>query len=434
MRVAVALLLLALLAPAASARTLEPISTYTREGADVRRGVLALGGNARGVLRFDLRAVRRRIARAELHLAVSSFERVGSVVARSRAGAEMGRASLPGRGSQLAIDVTRFARRGRTLTVVLRRAGATRLVRPRLVLRGSSTPAQLPPLTFSRPPDGTVAVGAAGDVACSPRTTGWNRGSGTWTDCRQALVADMLGAGNLDAVFALGDLQYPRGDLADFRSGYGASWGRLLPITHPVVGNHEYEDGSGAAGYWDYFGAAAGTRGQGWYSFDLGAWHVVALNTNCEFVGCRAGSAQEQWLRADLAAHPTRCTLAIMHHPRFTSGPNENGLAGFPQVSPLWDALHQAGVELAIASHMHNYERFPALDSAGNRTPTGIASFVVGTGGRNLAEVFERHGESEAYSGRSFGYLRLELRPDGYDWQFAAEPRSFTDSGSAPCH
>jgi hypothetical protein len=425
---------LAILAPAAPAKTLTPVSLYTRDGAQVLENDLRLGGRARGVIRFDLRKLERKVRRAELHLDIVAFSKVGPVVARAPGGDEMGRASLPGRGSRIAIDVTKFARRGRTLTVLLRRSGATSVARPRLVLRGSSSPASLPPITFSEPPEGAVAVGAAGDVACSPRTTGWNRGAGTWTDCRQALTADMLAAGSLDAVFALGDLQYPRGDLADFRAGYGATWGRFLAMTRPIVGNHEYEDSSGAAGYWDYFGAAAGNRGEGWYSLDLGAWHVVALNTNCEVVACTPGSAQEQWLRADLAANPGRCTLAIMHHPRFTSGPNENGLAGFPEIAPLWDALHQAGVEVALAAHMHNYERFPAMDSAGNRTATGIASFVVGTGGRNLAEVFDRHAESEAYSARAFGYLRLVLRPGGYDWQFVAEPRSFTDQGSANCH
>lgn len=414
----------ALLAGAADARTMRPT------GPD---RALRMDATSGAVVRFDLRGVRRPVRRAELRLEVTRYTDPGDLVARTASGAELGRASLPGRGRVVSIDVTGAVRRGRVFTAVLRRTQATTVRTARLVLRDRSVPPRRTPPAFGPAPPGSVAVGAAGDVACSPRTTGYNRGRGTWTDCREAMVAGLLGAGSLDAVFALGDLQYPRAELADFQSAYGTTWGQFLPITRPVIGNHEYET-PGAAGYWDYFGPAAGTRGEGWYSFDLGAWHVVALNTNCELVGCEPGSAQEQWLRADLAANPARCTLAITHEPLFTSGPNRHGLAGFPEVAPLWEALQQAGAEVWLAGHMHNYERFPAMTADGTVTPVGLASFVVGTGGRNLSDAFERHPASAAYTARDFGYLRLVLRPAGYDWNFVAEPgRRFGDRGSADC-
>ncbi|HEU5321805.1 MAG TPA: metallophosphoesterase, partial [Methylomirabilota bacterium] len=209
--------------------------------------------------------------------------------------------------------------------------------------------------------------------------------------------------------------------------------GRHKGRTRPAVGNHEYGT-PGAAGYFDYFGAAAGGPGKGWYGYDLGAWHVIALNSNCaQAGGCHAGSEQERWLRADLAAHPAECTLAYMHHPRFSSG-NQHG--GSPGVEPLWRALHDHGAEMVLAGHDHDYERFAPQTPGGALDPKrGVRQFVVGTGGRSLRKFGPPKPNSEARDNTALGVLHLRLRDGSYDWRFVAEPgKSFTDSGSDRCH
>src|SRR4029079_18194995 len=183
-----------------------------------------------------------------------------------------------------------------------------------------------------------------------------------------------------DAVLLLGDNQYECGEPRDYEAFFDQSWGDLKPRLHPVVGHHEYgvdEEpndpcyglAKGAPGYWAYFGDAAtplepGCRLDcaGYYSFDLGAWHLIALNAVCNRVGgCEAGSPQEQWLRADLAAHPSPCTLAYLHNPRFSSGQDGDDR----DMQPLWEALAEAGADVVVAAHEHHYERFTPLDPAG---------------------------------------------------------------------
>jgi len=163
-------------------------------------------------------------------------------------------------------------------------------------------------------------VAAVGDIACDPANPSYNGGDGTATACRMKATSDLLVGGGWSAVLLLGDNQYEDGALARYQASYDPTWGRVKGLTYPAPGNHEYGT-PGAAGYFAYFGAAAGDPARGYYSFDLGAWHLVVLNSNCAAVsGCGPGSAQEQWLAADLAAHPGRCTLAYWHHPRFSSG------------------------------------------------------------------------------------------------------------------
>ena len=169
-------------------------------------------------------------------------------------------------------------------------------------------------------PERAAKIAAAGDIACDADDVGFNGGAGTRIACRMAATSDLLVGAGLDAVLPLGDLQYGGARLSQFQRGYHLSWGRVKGISRPVVGNHEYET-KGAAGYFAYFGAAAGPRGKGYYSYDLGAWHVIALNSNCAAVGgCKAGSPQERWLRSDLAANRNRCALAYWHHPRSPPG------------------------------------------------------------------------------------------------------------------
>lgn len=211
------------------------------------------------------------------------------------------------------------------------------------------------------PPAGAAAdVVAAGDIACDPASSSFNGGAGTSSSCKQGATSDLILSLAPDAVLTLGDNQYEDGALTKYNQSYHPSWGRVKAITYPSAGNHEYRT-AGAAGYFDYFGAAAGDRAKGYYSFDIGAWHLIALNSNCSKVGgCGAGSPQEQWLRADLAAHPAQCTLAYWHHPRFSSESNATSSVG-----AFWSALYAFDADLVLNGHSHIYERFAPISPTG---------------------------------------------------------------------
>ena len=233
-------------------------------------------------------------------------------------------------------------------------------------------------------------------------------------------------------MLALGDLQYEDGAFSKFGASYDPSWGRVKAITHPAVGNHEYGT-SGAAGYFQYFGAAAGDPTTGYYSFDVGAWHLVALNSNCAQVGgCGAGSAQEQWLRADLSAHSAgSCTLAFWHHPRFSSGEHGSDAT----YTAFWQALYDANADVVLVGHDHDYERFaPQTASGALDTAQGIREFVVGTGGKEQRSFATIRANSEARSVTSAGVLELTLDAAGYGWRFIPAVGTFTDAGTAACH
>ena len=292
-----------------------------------------------------------------------------------------------------------------------------------------------PDVTFSTLTDTKVVrVATAGDIACDPNEANFNGGQGTATACRQFAVSSAILAGGYDAVLPLGDTQYNAGSTAAFAASYHPSWGRLDAIAHPVVGNHEY--GRPAAGpYFQYFGAAAGTPGQGWYSYELGAWHVVALNANCARIagGCGVGSPQELWLRADLAAHPTGCTLAYWHQPLFTSGQEPST----PEVAAFWNDLVAAGAELVLNGHEHVYERFAPQTPAGQRDDArGMREIIVGTGGENHMSFHATPAaNSEVRDKTSFGFLELDLSNGAYSWAFRpTAPDAFTDSGTGTCH
>jgi len=187
-------------------------------------------------------------------------------------------------------------------------------------------------------------------------------------------------------VYTTGDNAYESGTASEFANCYDPSWGRstIKERTYPTLGNHEYYSTANASGYFEYFGAVAGDPQKGYYSYDLGSWHVISLNSNCSFVagGCAAGSPQVEWLKNDLAAHSNACTLAYWHHPLFSSG-TLNG--GFPKMKPSWEALYTAKAEVVLNGHVHNYERFAPQTPSGVADPAqGIREFVVGTGGRSL--------------------------------------------------
>lgn len=281
-----------------------------------------------------------------------------------------------------------------------------------------------PPVTGTR-------IAAAGDIACDPGSSFWNGGQGSGLNCRQRATSDLLVGAGYAAVLALGDIQYEDGAYSKFLASYDPSWGRVKSITKPAPGNHEYQT-SGAAGYYQYFGAAAGDPAKGYYSFDLGGWHLVALNSNCSAVGgCGAGSPQEQWLRADLAANPASCTLAYWHHPRFSSG--EHGSDS--TYTAFFQALYDANADVVLVGHDHDYERFaPQTPSGALDLARGIRQFVAGSGGKNVRTFPTVRPNSEVRDVSSLGVLELTLGAGAYEWRFRPAVGSFADSGSASCH
>lgn len=281
-------------------------------------------------------------------------------------------------------------------------------------------------------PDVDPVVVAVGDAACDPGAGDFNGGMGLGNQCRQMATSDLAISESASVVLMLGDAQYETGDYGAFLASYDPSWGRLRGTTHPVAGNHEYYFGS-APGYYSYFGSAAGDPAKGWYSFDLGSWHIIALNSNCGFIGgCDPGSPQELWLRADLAAHPNSCTLAYWHHPRFSSGMHGQD----PSMDAFWRALHEGGAELVLNGHDHNYERFaPQTPDSVSDVASGIREFVIGTGGKDLRAKTFAPAHSEVFDYSTPGVLKLVLKPDGYEWEFKAIPGGvFTDVGNDSCH
>ena len=262
-----------------------------------------------------------------------------------------------------------------------------------------------------------VRVLAAGDIAACDRDG-------------DAKTADLLD-GEYGTVLALGDNVYETGTRAEFEDCYGPSWGRHKARTRPAVGNHEYKS-AGAGPYFDYFGGAAGPRGKGWYSFRLGEWLIIALNSNCSVVGCGVGSEQERWLRQTLAANPTQCALAFSHHARSSSGDHGNHDA----LIPLWQALYDHSVDVVLSGHDHDYERFAMQDPWRNRDDErGIRQFVVGTGGKSLYSWGTVKRNSLVRSNDASGVLRLTLYPDRYSFKFMpVAGETFTDSGTRSCH
>jgi hypothetical protein len=279
-----------------------------------------------------------------------------------------------------------------------------------------------PPVHTSR---SDPVIAAAGDIACPPGARV------TAGECHQATTALVLSRLRPTAVLPIGDAQYETGALDAFRAAYAPTWGRFNAIVRPVPGNHEYAGDKGA-GYYAYFGARAGSSARGYYSYDLGRWHLIALNSNCSIVSCATGSAQVRWLRADLAAHRTRCTLAYWHHPRFSSGLHGNTQT----VAPLWRALYDAGADLVLNGHDHDYERFAPQTPAGRADARrGIREFVVGTGGRSHYPIVVPRANSQRRNTATFGVLALTLHRDGYSWRFVPEAGGrFTDSGTGRCH
>lgn len=276
-----------------------------------------------------------------------------------------------------------------------------------------------PARTFTVDAEAAPRLIVAGDIA----------GCDTYGDEETVLLLDRLAG----TVAIMGDLAYQSGTDAEFADCYDPTWGRHRARTTPAVGDHEYLT-PGAAGYFNYFGAAAGERGKGYYSYTLGGWQVIVLNSVCEQVGgCYAGSPQEQWLRSELAASSAACTVAVMHHPRFSSGKIHGSQ---PQMTDFWKALYEGGADLVVSGHEHVYERFAPQTPTGTLdNQRGVRQFTVGTGGRLLYGFGSVQPNSEARFSGAFGVLQLTLRAGAYDWTFVPQAgSSYSDTGTGACH
>ena len=242
----------------------------------------------------------------------------------------------------------------------------------------------------------------------------------------QTLIAQEPNA----AVFTAGDTVYGDGTMAELKKCFDPSWGQFKERIRPSAGNHDYMTDQGAP-YYTYFGAAAGEPGVGYYSYDLGVWHIVALNSNCNDIACGPNSKQVEWLREDLQSSGKQCTLAYWHHPRFSSGI----AGGSGSVSSFWRTAFEMGVDVVVNGHDHDYERFAPMDVGGNVDANGIRAFVVGTGGAVLRDMGTVKPNSEVrYTGTN-GVIMFKLYPGHYEWQFIpADDAALADSGTGVCH
>jgi len=276
----------------------------------------------------------------------------------------------------------------------------------------------------SDPADQTAVLVGAGDiVGCQ--------------DPQHALATAKLIEKIPGTVFVAGDLVYDAITLSQFQNCYGAAWGKFKDRTRPALGNHEYRESS-AAPYFQYWSGQAGPAGKGYYSYELGAWHVVVLNTNCAapgLGGCAAGSPQDEWLRQDLREHRDACIVAYGHYALFSSG-IFRAHAVHPELKRLWEDLYAAHADLILAGHEHSYERFAPQDPDGRADPQhGIREIVVGTGGRSHGPLGLALPNSEVQNTNTYGVLKLTLSPQGYAWEFIPEEgKSFRDSGAGVCH
>lgn len=289
-------------------------------------------------------------------------------------------------------------------------------------------------------------IGAVGDMACDASDPHFKGGKGTATGCAESTVSSlMLADSSLVAVLGLGDFQYACGDPADYAVSYDPTWGRLDAKMDPVAGNHEYQTGKDAFGkacpsdnttaqsYFSHFGAAAHPATGGHFSFDLGTWHLIALNGNCTKAGvggCSASSAQTQWLKQDLAATRQPCILAFWHQPLFT-GTHEDGSA----YRPWWRLLYAAHADVALNAHIHDFQRYRPLDPTGASDATrGITEYVVGTGGEGFTDFVPTIQPKPVLHLQRFGYLRMRLKAAGWRAEFIDSTGTVADTSTGTCH
>jgi Fibronectin type III domain/Calcineurin-like phosphoesterase len=295
-----------------------------------------------------------------------------------------------------------------------------------------------------------VTVAAAGDIACNPSDPNYNNGNGQNGFCMQKATANLIAQGSYDKVLPLGDLQYDCGSRAAFDASYDAAWGQFLAKTEPVLGNHEVQATSafpsettcstGGTGYYSYFADhgvtdAAGVNGNGYYSYDLGGWHILAINANCTQIGgCKTGDPEEAWVRAELASHPTQCTLAYWHQPPWSS----TASGGVRNMRTIWADLVNGGVELVLTAHFHHYERYADLDATGQPAAPGAVGtreIIAGIGGESQGSftgLTPAPGSQVRLTG--YGVLALTLGSGSYSWQYRQIGGATADSGTEACH
>jgi acid phosphatase type 7 len=382
----------------------------------------------RGHVAFEVSGLSGRVTAATLRVRVTTADAPAITVRQTAAGwdkatitwdnapdpgATVG--TLPAGGGpgwvELPLDPGTVSGNGR-YAFVLTTASPARLW---VATREAGTPAELVVESDSNRQVGDPVITAAGDI--SPRNLG-----------NQVDTSDRVLAINATIALTLGDNQYPDGLLADYLAFYDPTWGRFKSRTRPVPGNHEYQT-RGAAGYFGYFGSLARPRGASYYSFDLGGWHLVALDSN---ISRGAGSPQEEWLRANLEATNQRCILAFWHHPRCSSGTHHGG---DPSVGAFWNALYAAGADVVLNGHEHNYERFGRQDPNARAGAAGIRQFVVGTGGAGHYGFGAPDPNSQVRDASTFGVLKLTLHAASYEWEFVAADGAVVDSGGPDaCH
>jgi hypothetical protein len=267
-------------------------------------------------------------------------------------------------------------------------------------------------------PDTAVVLIVAGNIASCGEAA------------RDTVMSNMV-AGISGAVLTLGDAVFP--DAGAYFSCYDPTWGRLKSRSYETLGNHDYNNGH-VSGVWDYWGSRAGPRNLGYYSFDLGAWHIVVLNSNASFVPTGVGSAQDTWLQNDLAANTRKCTVVTFHQPRFFSS-NTPGWTTDESVEQFWNRLYAANVDLVLNGQQHQYERLaPMTPDGALDAQRGLRSINVGTGGESTALPIAMHPNSEVVSD-AFGVLKLTLYADRYTWEFVPlAGETFRDQGSGTCH
>lgn len=289
------------------------------------------------------------------------------------------------------------------------------------------------------PPSNDPVILAAGDAACAPSDPDYKNGAGSGTRCMAGATANLMASiSGVTAFLPLGDEQYQCGELTNFQTSYAPTWGRFDPIAHPVPGNHEYGDDaqgctpSMAPGYYSYFGTKAGDPMKGYYSFNIGSWHLIALNSDCRAVGgCGVGSPEETWLRNDLAANPVQCTLAYWHIPRWSAGQ----MGDNTNYSIWWTDLYNAHVDLVLAGHDHTYQRFVPMNPSGAADPNGITQMIVGTGGEEMMSTMTARSTLVTANTNTFGVAKISLGASGWSGSFLpVAGGSFSDTFSGTCH
>ena len=302
-------------------------------------------------------------------------------------------------------------------------------------MTGCHTSPEPPAPTVEHPtvPEGSKLIAAAGDIACDGSDS--DVGGGDPEQCQNRATADLLV--HADAVIPLGDLQYPDGALDSYERGYDRTWGKFADESYPAPGNHDYHV-AGAEGYFDYWTSKdrpTGPGKSGYYSWDLGSWHLIALNSNCDFVPCDEGSPQNDFLEQDLVNTTQPCVLAYWHHPLFNSGEDHGG--SMPSgAEAFWQDLFAAGADIVLNGHEHNYQRYGKQDPAGRAMSNGIREFVAGTGGKSHYGLLEEKDPNfETGNATDFGVLLLHLGNDSYSWEFVAVNGAVLDAGGpVPCN